>query len=141
MQPDGADPFVWTRADALAGSRVHRRVPIHSPVGFVGVGVLLGVLLGVLDGVLDGVVVGVIVGVLVIVGVIVLVGVTVGVLVGVFDGVAPGDVLGVIVGVGEQKSISSIFFALDLSTSSTDLILKHKTSLTLLTVGILNKLY
>jgi hypothetical protein len=59
----------------------------------------------------------------------------------VFDGVAPGDVLGVIVGVGEQKSMSSILLALALRTSSTLLISAHKTSLTLLTVGILNKLY
>ena len=49
--------------------------------------------------------------------------------------------VGVTVGVGEQKSMSSILLAFALSISSTLLILAHKTSLTLLTVGILNKLY
>jgi hypothetical protein len=74
---------------------------------------------------------GVLVGVTVLVGVIVCVG----------TGLPPGVLVGVTVGVGEQKSMSSILLALALSTSSTDLILLHKTSLTLLTVGILNKLY
>ena len=88
-----------------------------------------GVLVGV--AVLVGVLGGVLVGVTVLVGVIVCVG----------TGLPPGVLVGVIVGVGEQKSMSSIFFAFALSISSILLILAHKTSLTLLTVGILNKLY
>jgi hypothetical protein len=110
---------------------------------FVGVkvGVTVGVTVDV--GVNVGVTVGVIVGVTVEVGV--KVGVTVGVIVGVTVevGVAllPGVDDGVTVGVGEQKSISSIFLAFNFVTSSTFEMLTHKTSLTLLTVGIYSIYY